>query len=297
MRGYFHSRAIVAAFVVGSLSVGAHAQDAGTEGVILAPSSDWHVDYADEKCRLARSFGEGENRHVLFLDQSQPSARFQLTLAGPAFKDFTEIGIINLQFGSTIRLRDPVFMKGDISSIGPALVYPYIDLSPKDEKDENVTPASLPMLDVEGAKDIFFIAVGKGKNKVTLKTGSVAAAFGAINTCALDLIRSWGLDPDKHRTMTRTAEIENFPSIARNVDNADVGGSLKNGGRAIFNLRVIVDETGNVVECRLDSLTKGDQLESPACKLFRTGKFKPALDAAGQPMRSFYATTVTYEIN
>ena len=281
MRGYFHSRAIVAAFVVASLPVGAHAQDAGTEGVILAPSSDWYVDYADEKCRLARSFGEGENRHVLFLDQASPSQGFDLIAAGPAFKNFAERSVVELKFGETVSLQDHRPMNGNNAPFGPALIYTAI--APFAGAGAN-------------AKAIDYIAFGQNERKVSLLTGPLSRAFDAMDACTLDLIRSWGVDPDKHRTMTRPPIWKNPKLIADRIQDAYPSSALRKGRRGIFKLRAIIDEAGDVVECKLINATKDNGLDSPACAIFRRAEFEPARDAYEQPMKSYFITNIVYDI-
>lgn len=277
--------------------MGAHAKDAADAGTVLTPSSEWHLDYAEEKCRLARTFGEGENRHILYIDQAAPSERFDLTAAGPAFKNFPASGAIDLQFGEAINQRNYRAKKGNFKSFGPALIYSRITMSAEAEGNVDANDIPFQLLDAEGAKTIDFIAFGRGKRKVTFATGELFPVLSAINTCTLDLIRSWGVDPDKHRTMTRSATWKNPTVVASRVQASYPAAALSRGERAIFNLRIIIDEAGAVIECKLSNATKASHLESPACKAFSKAKFEPALDADGQPMRSYYTTAIIYDIN
>ena len=61
-------------------------------------------------------------------------------------------------------------------------------------------------------------------------------------------------------------------------------------------MRAIIDETGAVSECVIVNATVTERLESPACKSMKEAKFTPALDAQGKPFKSYYATSVTYQI-
>src|SRR3546814_10235975 len=56
--------------------------------VVLEPSSQWNVDFAEDRCRLARTFGGEGNRHILLFEQGGPTAAFGLTVAGPQFERF-----------------------------------------------------------------------------------------------------------------------------------------------------------------------------------------------------------------
>jgi TonB family protein len=73
--------------------------------------------------------------------------------------------------------------------------------------------------------------------------------------------------------------------------------ALMRGEQAIVRLHVIVSETGRVEECVINGATIADNLESPACKEMEQAEFAPALDANGDPFRSFYATSIIYRIN
>lgn len=55
---------------------------AAKEPLLLAPSSKWHVDYATDSCRLARTFGTGQGRVSFVLDRFQPGAMVHMTLTG-----------------------------------------------------------------------------------------------------------------------------------------------------------------------------------------------------------------------
>ena len=61
-------------------------------------------------------------------------------------------------------------------------------------------------------------------------------------------------------------------------------------------MRVIVEADGSVSECFVENSTETERLESPACREMLKSEFEPARDAEGQPMRSFYASSISYVI-
>jgi len=65
----------------------------------------------------------------------------------------------------------------------------------------------------------------------------------------------------------------------------------------MFHMRLIVNEQGEMEECFMSAATTTEKLESPACTEFENAEFSPALDTNGEPMRSYYATRITYVIN
>ena len=43
------------------------------EPVRLQPSSEWIVDYAENSCRMIRSFGEGDSKVIMLLKVNSPA--------------------------------------------------------------------------------------------------------------------------------------------------------------------------------------------------------------------------------
>jgi hypothetical protein len=52
------------------------------EPLRLQPSSKWNVHYAEDSCRMARSFGEGDQKVVLMVDRYQPGDALRLSFIG-----------------------------------------------------------------------------------------------------------------------------------------------------------------------------------------------------------------------
>jgi TonB family protein len=61
-------------------------------------------------------------------------------------------------------------------------------------------------------------------------------------------------------------------------------------------MRVVVSTQGTVEDCVILKATNTDRLDSPACRAMLNARFEPALDAAGQPMRSFHAESIVYQM-
>lgn len=88
-------RACLAVLVAASLAT----QPAwAAEPFVLKSGGPWNVDFAAESCRLARVFGEGENKHYLAFTQYWPGEATGLTIAGPAFKRFRSLAGTDLRF-------------------------------------------------------------------------------------------------------------------------------------------------------------------------------------------------------
>lgn len=116
-----------------------------------------------------------------------------------------------------------------------------------------------------------------------------------LNTCTQDMISDWGLDVAQHLAATRRPQWNNEMEIARRLQAQYPAAALRQGVQAILRLRVIVGVDGKVEKCQIDAATT-NELESPACREMENAEFEPALDAEGQPFRSYYATSIIYRV-
>jgi len=135
-----------------------------------------------------------------------------------------------------------------------------------------------------------------GGKPVSFETGNLKDAFEALNTCTSDLLKDWGLDPAKHASYT-PVNWTNQDEVTKKIQRLYPTAALNRGEQAIFRMLVIVDEQGTVTDCQINAATNVDALASPACQEMSDASFSPAIDENGNPMRSFYATTVSYQIS
>ena len=277
------------------------ATPAKAEVVEIAPSSPWNIDFGRTKCRLARIFGEGENRHILFFEQYWPGRYAGMTVAGPSYSRFSTRVRIDLAFAAG---REPVESKpftGTVGEFGDGLIYSQINVGAS-FRDDVEAPAdapkdlSLPELDKDGARQIEFVGVNQRGEDVRLMTGPLHEAFAALDACALDLVSTWGLDAEQQRTATRMPQWTNRDGIRRRIVADYPREALVKGEQSIMRMRVIVSPEGTVEDCAIIKATGTDRLDSPACRAMLNARFEPALDAAGQPMRSFHAESIVYDL-
>ena len=267
---------------------------------MLAPSSPWNLNYADKNCRLSRVFGEKDNRHMLFFEQAAPGSARMLVLGGPHIKRFQSKRRAKLQIGDYSQGADVTPRIGDLAAVGPALIYPSVglfegDLDESDDPDVVISrfrTATDPQLGA-GAK---FVRVTRGKRVLDFATDDLAEPLAALTNCTFDLLSDWGLDPDEHRTASRLPVWTNQPVIARQIQASYPDRALLAGEQGVIRMRVIVGEDGSVSQCELENATETESLDSSACKAMRGAKFEPALNKDGEPMRSYYSTSIIYQI-
>lgn len=274
------------------------ARAADQAAVILKPSSPWNVDFAEDKCRLLRTFGEKGNRHIVFFEQYWPDDRTSLTAAGPGFKPFRSGKRTNLKFFEAQSPIRTLPFAGTSGQFGNAMIYSSIsiDKGTEGQRDHDVHLAQLPRLDTGLAGKVQFVSLQQGSNEVRLLTGPMGDAFQVLNQCSQGLLSEWGLDEAKQLTATRMPRWINSESVIRKIVSAYPKEALEKGEEAIMRMRVIVSENGSVENCVIIKATDTDVLESLACKAMQGALFEPALDSNGKPMRSYFAESIVYQI-
>ena len=288
-------RAILALVAVSLAPLAAHA---GAEVVEIAPSSPWNVDYGETKCRLARFFGEGDNRHLLFFEQYWPGETFGMTAAGPSFRRYRSGQRTDVGFFAEQQPFETRPFSGSVGEYGNGVIYSTLGLKKAEQSadGDRAAPAAIRQLDKDTGRQVEFVSLRQRGDEVRLLTGPLDEAFAVLDNCALDLIGSWGLDVAQHRTATRLPRWINKDAVVRRIVAVYPRDALAAGEQGIMRMRVIVSPEGTVEDCAIIKATDTDRLESPACKAMLGARFEPALDAEGKPMRSYFAESIIYRI-
>lgn len=289
-------RAFLLCIATGSLIWGgaASADDIPDKLERLEPSTDWNIEFGEKTCRLARIFGEGENKHILIVEQSGPSELFTLTIAGPEMKKYRQI-ITRLALKPDEGFPQTYGDPAEVVGYGPGEVFTSLKIGKPDESTDRELRV-LPHIDLDEAAKIERVVYGHGGSALSFETGDMSAPFQALNVCAADFVRAWGLDEEKHRSFKKMAVWKNDGDVAKLIQKKYTRAALKRGEQAIFRMRVIVETDGSVSGCMLADATQTERLESNACDEMAKAEFAPALDKEGNPMRSFYLTNIIYRI-
>lgn len=290
-------RALSTATALSALvAAGLAASPASAEVVGIAPSSAWNVDFAENKCRLARLFGEGENRHLVFFEQYWPGEAFGLTVAGPSYKRFrsrvsTELGF----FDGQERQRSEPFT-GTVADFGTGVIYSSTRLANPQGDEIDEANIRFAQLDTALAAKVEYVSLKQRGDEIRLLTGPLAEPFAVLNQCSAELVEEWGLDFEQQRSASRRPEWTNIDVVVRRIQEAYPSKARNRGEQGLMRMRVIVTHEGTVENCTIIKATEAENLDSSACRLMLGAQFSPALDAAGQPMQSYYVTSITYRM-
>ena len=272
------------------------ADDKPNQVVSLQPSTDWNIDFGEDQCRLARVFGEGDDKHILFFEQAGPDTGFGLTLAGPRLRQFRMI-IPRLGLKPEDGFPQVSDKSGEVVGYGPAVIFSRLSINDYSESEPEAGELrSLPQIDLDEASKITRILYGHGGKALGFETGDLGPPLQALNVCAADFLRAWGLDPEKHENFKRMARWMDRDERVRQIQKKYTHAAAARGEEAILRMRVIIELDGSVSECTLVQATVTKRIKSNACKEMKKAEFEPALDADGQPMRSFFTTNIIYRI-
>lgn len=288
-----------AVLALAAVSTAITAAPAQAEPVVLKPSSPWNADFAEDSCRLIRVFGEGEDKHYLAFQQYWPSDNTGLTVAGPAYKKFRSLERTQVRFFETQEPLRTTPFTGTVEEFGNGVIFSALSLG-EGEPTQNILDeprqGGVLQLDPALASQARFVELQQGSRVVRLNTGPMGEAVKVLNQCTLDLLRDWGLDPERHLTAQIMPRWTNQAALTRKIIANYPRAGLAQGEQAIMRMRVIVSAEGTVESCTIMKSTNTTKLESPACEVMARAEFEPARDAAGQPLRSFYVTSITYRI-
>ncbi len=120
------------------------------------------------------------------------------------------------------------------------------------------------------------------------ETGSLKAPIAALQACADDLLATWGLDPDKHKTLSAAAILEPDPNGVLPQGTIPFGEFSKLNGGA-NQVRLMIGADGKPTACTIYSPTLAETLNERICStVMREASFQPAKDADGQPIASYW---------
>lgn len=277
-----------------------------------APGSNWVVDNGEEACQLSRTLGEGENQVKLLLTQWAPGKTFSMMLAGRPLRRFH--GSLEVAFAgpdTALRARRSSFERGTLSDGADALIFSTVSLAQFGESenvrairpDGSPDPDSpygtvAPMLPPAAVAMADRVELSKGSQILRLEPSRLADALGVLDACSQTRLQEWGLDAAAHRTMTRAAKAEDFSRAARAIQQNYPSAAIARGEQADLHVRVLVDERGTVTDCTTIAATRTEKITTTACQHFMNDtRFVPALDAAGNPMKSFHTVNILFRIN
>ena len=274
----------------------------------LQPASAWVLDYAEESCRLAREFGEKDDRVTLMLSQFAPGDRFSVMLTGGVIRVSNPENLKRgkLRFGPNEAESNASAKLGKANKNIPALLLEgSYRLAPLTEQEKELAKAA-----VEAGRPFDFTPIGPAREAAAtrleltgmmsrgliLHTGPLDQAMAALRECSWDLVRSWGLDVAQQKTLSRKVRATKGPQNWFNPNDYPVS-MLRDGYEGVVNVRLLIGADGKPTSCKIQASTNPKDFDDVVCKVvIRRGEFEPALDAQGSPVPSYWTQSVNFRL-
>jgi len=271
---------------------------------VFTRTGTWVLDAGEESCQLARVFTNGTDQVSLALERNRADNVARMVLVGNAIRTYraaAEVGYRFLPAGDQrtaryIRSETPegqayfnfgsVFI-GPNPFAGPPVAAP--GAPPAAPPAEFVVPPYDRAAELEFAAGITAIEFNDGLfAPIRLETGSLRGAMEALQACTDDLLLTWGIDWEKHRAMTRRVApadpaFEWIPAGVVGFEDFAAFGGARNP------FRVMVGADGKPTACHAHWVSLNPRQNERICAgIMQNGNFTPALDAAGEPMASYW---------
>lgn len=247
---------------------------------VATPASPWEASTEDGVCRMQRAFEAGGKPHLLILEQNAPDRAFGIALAGPSLALLSPDTPLRLSFATGHYGIENKARIGPNRQFGHVAVLQGVSLAQDETGDHN-------RIDTSAAQQVERIAISQGEIEVSFATGSLAEAATVINDCTAQILRNWGLDPDVQYGLRQGVSADKikftYPSIAARY--------LRGGPVDVV---ALVNAAGAATECRIITSSGDKDIDAAACEGMTKARYRPALDAAGQPVASFWKTRINY---
>jgi TonB family protein len=278
------------------------------EPLRLQPSTPWVLDYAEENCRLARNFGEGDQRVTLVMDQFEPGDEFRMTLIGrPVWINQSSRPVeAKLRFGPTEAESRITALTGTAESKEPALIVQgALRLAPLTDSEEeareqarrrNAPFEPAPIGAAREAAVNWLELIDGPRRDVVLETGPMDKPMAALRNCSWDTIKFWGLDVEQQKKLSRKPRPQRGPETWLSAD--DYPRSMVRGGyQGIVHFRLLIGADGMPTSCAIQRSTRPKEFDDAVCAaVMKRARFEPALDAGGKPVPSYWISSVYFRL-
>lgn len=275
---------------------------------MLKPSSQWVLDYGENRCRIVRTFADDDDgKTVIYFEQHSPRSGFAWLIAGDAVPKKSKVKI---RFGPDNGTIEKSGNTMTLGSYGPAIgssgfaavpeevvkVRSLADMPSRDAGDFGTSPP--PELVSTEHRDFGWVEVAaETKDAVRLPLENMSEIQRAMRTCTDDLLRSWGLDPTQEAVLAQHPRWTNMSEVAKDIVEVYPRAAYMNGEQGTLALRIMVEADGTPSKCVRADLNETENLDNSACLLImKKAQFEPAISADGEPVASYVMQMIRYTL-
>jgi len=267
----------------------------------IEPTSQWVLDYADEHCSLARTFGSDDTAATLRISSYGSWNVFETFLAGPLIpRGIGPYGSVRIAFPPDTEKRDLVFVLKGTANAQPAVSFdtyfgPY-DARNKgkrligDDRMRAILDRDRPYPQFDAQIDRITLNFDNAA-PMTLHVENMAPPLAALRACVDDLYKSWGLDPSVQKALSRRAQP--LPLTVAELERHYPANELGKGTNARVRVRIKIDPSGQPTSCVVETKSTDELFRKTVCDHLKGG-FEPALDNGGRAVESVFFTAVNF---
>ena len=312
--------------VLGSWAALASAAD--KPATVLEPASQWVVDYADNNCRLIRMFGSDNDAVKLVFEQVAPRSTMTVMVVGKfsagkgnnvlGFEPLADVRIDGGQSLDAVGTRDSVVLwprrvgrgrwglipetlaarmrKGDPGAAEASPSAPSDVRAPRvnwKDHDWSVEPAEQWRAEDAAfgarADEVTAVVLNPGRSgSVSLHTGGMAKPLHALEECASDSLKDWGVDPAVHSTIVTGAHpVTDAQTLFTSSDYPQA--ALQSFKKDYLSVWLNIDAQGRIASCRVISDFATPEFNGAICGMIgRKETFTPARTKDGTSVPDFY---------
>lgn len=280
-------RRIPIAVTLGAILAGSASVRAETT---VAPTTPWQASTEGGLCRVERNFESRGQPHLLILEQTGPGSAFGMAVAGPALAQLDPAQPILLGFFNGDPWLERRARIEPNRQFGKVAIVTNLSFSP---------PAGAPIarIDTVVLGGMARVAVTQGNTRVNFATGSLGVAAAALNECTAQMLRNWGLDPEVQYGLESAAFPEQEAKLARELRKTYPPRAYRALQNGPLEVAAVIDPGGTATECKVIVSSSFPDLDAAACKAILKAKYRPARDAQGAQVASYWKTRITYALS
>lgn len=286
---------------------------AAAQPVRLQPSSQWIIDYAENSCRMGRTFGQGDSKTLLLFDSESPGDMDMLVTGYPLKTSAEEVSArflpvqLRMEKGRAVKTADkqqPAAFYRTVRLMSDAEAAKLDSDEAKKKAMQLVRPPAADREDAvskqlhrqEFAASAVELEIdARRDHPVILETGSLAQPMKLFDKCSRDSLRDWGVDPDLEDKIVKPVWVSDESHWLSSEDYP--AAMLDEGEQSEVKARLFVDATGRVTKCTSLSHFKAPGFSEVVCaKLSKNARFEPAELADGTKVPSYYTAQIVFRI-
>lgn len=269
MRALYLALSIAATALMASAVVAA----APGEAALRPPTGKWVIDYAEHQCTASRAFGTADKPLHLVIKPSPGGEVTQIALIekGRNFQGLQKSASLATSDSRTLEVMQLSYGVGD-----------------KRFRLINLTAAQTAAV----AASTSLRWTGGGAD--ALDVGQMAGVMKILENCRSDLRRYWSIGPEHENGRISGPKTENsLISLFSSDDYPSQAWSRNQQGTTAIIL--LIDELGRLRDCMVEQTSGIATLDISACLIIRKrGKFSPALDSAGKPVKGAFSQRIKW---